>query len=159
MVVFFMTHEGGSWRLPGRKPEVRVKSGENVTDFETKMLADRADATAPDGSEVRLLPAVTRGSMAHFALAAGATSRAVTHRSVEEIWFFLGGVGEMWRRAGDQEEVVQASAGVAVSIPLGTHFQFRAVGTEPLTAVGVTMPPWPGDDEAIEVAGPWEATV
>jgi mannose-6-phosphate isomerase-like protein (cupin superfamily) len=44
---------------------------------------------------------------------------------------------------------------VCVTIPLGTHFQFRSLGNEPLAAVAVTMPPWPGDGEAYEVAGPW----
>src|SRR5580698_2554867 len=37
----------------------------------------------------------------------------------------------------------------------GTHFQFRASDGAPLTVVGVTMPPWPGDDEAYEVPGTW----
>src|SRR5215208_2196845 len=43
----------------------------------------------------------------------------------------------------------------SVTIPVGTAFQFRNTGFEPLAAVGVTMPPWPGEDEAMEVAGPW----
>ena len=32
---------------------------------------------------------------------------------------------------------------------------FVAVLVGPLAAVGVTMPPWPGEDEAIDVGGPW----
>ena len=39
----------------------------------------------PDGSLVRLLPRLASGSLAHFELAAGATSHAVTHRTVEEL--------------------------------------------------------------------------
>jgi mannose-6-phosphate isomerase-like protein (cupin superfamily) len=35
------------------------------------------------------------GSMAHFELAAGKTSRSVTHRTVDEIWYFLEGLGVM----------------------------------------------------------------
>jgi mannose-6-phosphate isomerase-like protein (cupin superfamily) len=46
-----------------------------------------------------------------------------------------------------------------VSIPVGTHFQFRASDGGPLAVVGVTMPPWPGDDEAYEVPGTWPADV
>ena len=38
--------------------------------------------------------------MAHFELPPGETSTAVAHRTVEEVWFFLGGRGEMWRRQG-----------------------------------------------------------
>lgn len=98
--------------------------------------------------------------MAHFELAAGQTSKAVTHRSVEEIWFFLSGRGEMWRaQEGQLEVIVPVESGVCLTIPVGTHFQFRSFGAEPLSAVGVTMPPWPGEGEAIMVHGKWEATV
>ena len=97
--------------------------------------------------------------MAHFTLAPGVTSRPVEHRTVEEIWFVLGGRGEMWRASAAREEIVALTTGVALTIPLGTRFQFRATGREPLTALAVTMPPWPGDDEAVAVDGPWEPTV
>jgi mannose-6-phosphate isomerase-like protein (cupin superfamily) len=98
--------------------------------------------------------------MAHFELAPGQTSRAVTHRTVEEIWFFLAGRGEMWRRQdGQPETIVPVESGVCLTIPLRTHFQFRSLGTEPLAALGVTMPPWPGEGEAVIVQGRWEPTV
>jgi mannose-6-phosphate isomerase-like protein (cupin superfamily) len=121
-----------------------------------RRLPAEPDAIAPDGSAVRVLLALRGGSMAHFALAAGETSAAVRHRTVEELWYFVGGRGEMWRRAPDGREAVDAvEAGVSLDIPLGTSFQFRALGDEPLRAVGVTMPPWPGDDEAERVPGHW----
>ena len=84
---------------------------------------------------------------------------AVRHRSVEEIWYFLRGEGEMWRRSGEDEGVVAVSGGVCITIPLGTAFQFRATGEDPLVAIGATMPPWPGPGEAAIVSGPWEPTV
>jgi mannose-6-phosphate isomerase-like protein (cupin superfamily) len=127
-----------------------------VTEFTTKRLSLERDAVAPDGSDVRLLPVLKAGSMAHFQLAEGKTSRAVTHRTVEEIWLFLSGHGEMWRRQGARAETVVVEQGTSLTIPLGTHFQFRSLGPGPLTAVGVTMPPWPGADEAYEVPGVWE---
>ncbi|MBI1736338.1 MAG: hypothetical protein HYR51_14290 [Candidatus Rokubacteria bacterium] len=61
----------------------------------------------------------------------------------------------MWRKLGDDESVVPVDRGICLTIPLGTHFQFRSLGDEPLAAVAVTMPPWPGDSEAYEVAGKW----
>jgi mannose-6-phosphate isomerase-like protein (cupin superfamily) len=125
----------------------------------TKMLALEADVIAPDGCEVRLLAQTTRGSMAHFTLGAGQVSRAVAHRTVEEIWYFLSGRGRMWRRQGTWQETVEVTAGVSLSIPLGAHFQLRNDGVEPLAAVAVTMPPWPGDDEAYFVEGKWPASV
>jgi mannose-6-phosphate isomerase-like protein (cupin superfamily) len=114
--------------------------------------------TAPDGSDVRVLLALASGSMAHFELKAGATSRAVTHRTVEEIWFVVSGRGEMWRRQGEREEVVALEPGVCLTIPVGTHFQFRASHVEPIAALAITMPPWPGEEEAARVSGAWQAS-
>ena len=127
--------------------------------FETKTLGVASDAVAPDGTAVRLLAALSGGSFAHFELPAGAVSRAVVHRTVEEIWFFVAGRGEVWRRAGEREEVVAVGQGVCLTIPLGTCFQFRAAADAPLAFVAVTMPPWPGEGEAEFVAGKWRATV
>ena len=127
--------------------------------FQTARLPSKPDTVAPDGSDVRVLPGVAGGSLAHFELGAGETSIAVVHRTVEEIWYFLDGRGEMWRKSGEQEDVVEVSPDVCVTIPLGTRFQFRAFGDGPLTAIGVTIPPWPGEDEATPVVGPWQPTV
>jgi aspartate racemase len=126
--------------------------------FQTKPLPANRDVVAPDGSDVRVLLGVRGGGLAHFELAEGQTSVAVRHRSVEEVWYFLRGKGEMWRKSGDGEEVVSVSAAVCVTIPLGTSFQFRADGDEPLAAIGATIPPWPGAGEALIVPGPWEPT-
>src|SRR5258706_3801434 len=126
-----------------------------MTAFATLRLAPLPDAIAPDGSQVRTLLRLAGGSLAHFELAPGLTSQAVAHRTVEEIWFFLGGRGEMWRKAGVQESVAAVEPGVCVTIPVGTHFQFRSLGVESLTAVAVTMPPLAGDGEAYRVEGPW----
>ena len=113
------------------------------------------DVVAPDGSDVRILLRLAGGSMAHFELAGGQTSRAVLHRSVDEIWYVLRGRGEMWRSHAAQEAIVPLEPGTCLSIPVGTRFQFRSLGDGPLSAVAVTMPPWPGEDEAIEVSGAW----
>lgn len=123
--------------------------------FATRSLAARADAIAPDGSEARLLANAARGSMAHFTLPPGAVSKAVAHRTVEELWFIVAGIGRMWRKLGNDEQVTDLRPGLSLSLPLGTHFQFRCDGVAPLQAVVVTMPPWPGMDEAYEVPGRW----
>ena len=125
----------------------------------TKSLGAEADVIAPDGCEVRILATAGRGSMAHFSLAPGQTSHAVAHRTVEEVWYFLSGTGRMWRRHGDREDIVEVGPGLSLAIPLGTRFQLRNDGAGPLAAVAVTMPPWPGEDEAYLVEGPWPARV
>jgi mannose-6-phosphate isomerase-like protein (cupin superfamily) len=125
----------------------------------TNEISEAPDVTAPDGSEVRILCQTGRGSMAHFTLRPGAVAKAVAHRTIDEIWYVLSGRGRMWRRHGDREEIVEMQPGASLSIPVGTAFQFRADGAAPLVAVGVAMPPWPGDDEAYLVQGPWQPTV
>ena len=121
----------------------------------TRERSHHPDVTAPDGSEVRILAATSRGSMAQFTLPPWAVSKAVAHRSVEEVWLCTHGSGRMWRRLGEAEVTVDLRPGISVAIPVGAHFQFRNDGDEPLHCVGVTMPPWPGMDEAYEVAGVW----
>jgi mannose-6-phosphate isomerase-like protein (cupin superfamily) len=128
-------------------------------EFETMTLSVAPDGAAPDGSDVRVLLQLKGGGMAHFQLGANRTSRAVAHRSVNEIWYILNGAGEMWRKTKDRQETVPLAPGTCISIPVGTHFQFRSSGPDPLEAVGITMPPWPGEAEAFHVAGPWSPDV
>lgn len=123
--------------------------------LQTRQRSQHPDVIAPDGSEVRILAATARGSMAQFTLPPGAVSKAVAHRSVEEVWLCTHGLGRLWRKLRDQEVTVELREGMSISIPVGAHFQFRNDGEEPLHCVGVTMPPWPGMDEAYEVEGVW----
>jgi hypothetical protein len=49
---------------------------------------------------------------------------------------------------------------MSLSIPVGTAFQFQATDREEdLAAVGVTIPSWPGDGEAVTCHGPWPPSV
>lgn len=130
-----------------------------MTSFDTMKLPDRPDIAAPDGSDVRILLGLAAGGMAHFELPPGQTTQAVTHRTVGEIRYVVGGRGKMWRKQDGREEIVTLEPGVSLTIPLGTGFQFRCLGGEPLSAVAITMPPWSGADEAIPVDGPWIATI
>jgi mannose-6-phosphate isomerase-like protein (cupin superfamily) len=130
-----------------------------MASFETMTLPKEPTVLAPDGSEVRVLLQLPGGSMAHFRLRPGQTSIAVEHRSVEELWYVVAGHGEMWRGQGEREETEALGPGSCVSIPVGTAFQFRCTGDEPFDAVAVTMPPWPGPDEAYTVEGAWRPRV
>ena len=126
-----------------------------MVDFPSAHPAISPDATAPDGSEVRLLMALKGGSFAHFTLAPGTISRAVRHGHVEEIWWFVSGKGALWRQEGDQEKIEPVKPGLCVAIPPRTAFQFRADWDAPLVFVAITMPPWPGAQEAEAVEGMW----
>lgn len=126
--------------------------------FDTLPLSQAPQVSAPDGAQVKVLLSLRGGSMATFTLQPGQTSAAVAHRSVEELWFVLSGHGQMWRRDATHASVVALEPGVCLSIPLGTAFQFRCTGDAALSAVAVTLPPWPGADEAVAVAGHWPAS-
>src|SRR5215471_9768814 len=132
-----------------------VAAWRSPMEFETKRLGNAPDVRAPDGSEVRILCQLSRGSLATFTLQAGKVSRAVAHHTVEELWYIIAGRGRMWRKLGEQEQIVELEPGVSISLPVGTQFQFRCDGSEPLTAVGATMPAWPGETEAYAVTGRW----
>jgi mannose-6-phosphate isomerase-like protein (cupin superfamily) len=125
--------------------------------FATRALSATPDEVAPDGAEVRRLCALAGGSMAHFRLPPGACSTAVIHRTVGELWFVVAGEGELWRSREGVEEIVALRPGVSASIPVGTSFQFRATAGSEVAVVGVTMPPWPGDGEAVAVPGAWDS--
>ncbi len=126
---------------------------------ETRPLAEAPDAIAPDGMEVRLLTRIAAGSMAHFRMPPRTVGRAVRHRTVAEVWYFLAGAGEMWLSGDAGARTVAVHPGLSLSIPVGTAFQLRNDGDAPLDAVAVTAPPWPGDDEAVIVEGAWAPTV
>jgi mannose-6-phosphate isomerase-like protein (cupin superfamily) len=130
-----------------------------MTAFATLRLPSDATLLAPDGSDVHVLLGLPGGSMAHFELGAGRVSLAVTHRTVDEVWFVLAGAGEMWRKQGEREEIVALEPGVCLTIPVGTHFQFRASTSQSVAAVAITMPPWPGESEAIVVQGHWAPSI
>ncbi|CAF1089917.1 unnamed protein product [Adineta steineri] len=127
--------------------------------FQTKRLPINPDIVAPDGSLVRNLLSTNGGSMAQFDLPPGMISNAVEHRNVYEIWYFLSGQGEFWRKQNDKEEVVNVDSNVCITIPVGTQFQFRTIGQKTLVAVAITMPPWPGNDEAMPRQGIWNASL
>jgi mannose-6-phosphate isomerase-like protein (cupin superfamily) len=125
--------------------------------FSTVRVGEAAEVRAPDGSAVRPLGVLAgKAGFAQFALEPGQVSGAVSHATVEEIWFVVAGRGEMWRRQGGREEVTVLEPGVCLTIPLGTAFQFRA-GPPGLRVVAATVPPWPedGEGEARPERGPW----
>jgi mannose-6-phosphate isomerase-like protein (cupin superfamily) len=126
--------------------------------LETLRIEDAATVVAPDGSHVLPLLQVERGSVAHCALPPGCVSQAVCHRLIDEIWYFLSGHGEMWRRdpTSGLESVEPCGPGLSLTIREGVSFQFRTTGAEPLAFLCFTMPAWPGEQVATVVAGHWQ---
>ncbi|MEO1115110.1 MAG: cupin domain-containing protein [Pseudomonadota bacterium] len=123
------------------------------------ILAESFDAKSPAGADIRFLMDGPTGNMIHSTVPAGQINRATRHKSVSEFWFVLGGRGQIWRSDGENSTTVDLVPGVSIDIPVGTAFQYRSDATVPLTFICISMPPWPGDDEAEYVDGVWAATV
>lgn len=111
---------------------------------------------APDGSRIYPLVRTDQASAGMIELRPGQITVPVQHETVEEIWYVLAGQGQLWRRLAAHEEVVELSTGTCITIPCGAAFQFRANGEQPLRMLMVTMPPWPGAEEALASDGLWE---
>jgi mannose-6-phosphate isomerase-like protein (cupin superfamily) len=125
-------------------------------EFTTAWTGEAAEVIAPDGSAVRPLCVLPdAASFAKFELAPGQVSKAVSHATVQEIWYVVAGSGQMWRSQDGRAEITALDVGVCLTIPLGTAFQFRA-DRDGLHVVAATIPPWPGNpDEARPARGPW----
>ena len=96
------------------------------------------------------------GSMIHSTVPPGQVNRATVHATVSEFWFVLSGEGRIWRRDATGDETTVLRNGVSIDIPVGTAFQYRCDGDQPLHFICVTMPPWPGAKEATVIEGPWK---
>jgi mannose-6-phosphate isomerase-like protein (cupin superfamily) len=115
------------------------------------------DTIAPDGSEVRFLLAVAQGavraSIVEITIHAGQRSRPVRHQTVEEAWYILSGRGRVWRHAPGTTmgTIATVGPGDTLAIPPGWAFQFDASDEAAMRFLCITMPPWPGADEAVPV--------
>ncbi len=125
------------------------------------VLPKEPDTISAPGSLVRLLLRGARGGMIQSTVPVGRTSRPIAHRSVYEIWYVLEGAGELWRSNGAQEKITALTPGTSIDLEPGTAFQFRNVSPDAdLKFICVTMPAWPGEDEAVPVPrGAWEPSV
>ena len=123
------------------------------------VLPEVPDAKSPAGADIRFIMDGTTGNMIHSTVPPGQINRSTVHRSVSEFWYVLEGEGEIWRRDEREERVTSLAPGVSIDIPVGTAFQYRCVGEVPLKFICITMPPWPGDQEASHVDGAWAPTV
>ncbi len=122
---------------------------------EARQLPEEPDHIAPDGSEIRELGTVACGGLAHCTLPRGGVSKAVSHRTVDEIWFCISGTGRIWRKFEDRESDTNFIPGTSVTILRGATFQFRNTGTDALCFVIATIPTWPGPDEAVPAESHW----
>ncbi|MFC6238751.1 cupin domain-containing protein [Longivirga aurantiaca] len=124
--------------------------------MQTRSFPTAPEARSPAGAEIRFLIEGDAGGVIHSTVPPGQVNRATVHATVSELWHVLSGEGRLWRRDANEEELTPLRRGVSIDIPVGTEFQYRCDGAEPLRFVCITMPPWPGSGEATFVEGPWE---
>ena len=122
---------------------------------EPVQLKSKYDHHAPDGSEIYLLAAGSKGGFCQCILPVGGVSQATSHKTVEELWYFVEGQGEVYRKGINNDEPTAVKSGTSLVIPVHTTFQFRNTGDVPLRFIIATMPPWPGPSEAASEAGIW----
>jgi len=96
--------------------------------------------------------------MIHSTVPPGQVNRATVHATVSEFWHVLAGEGQLWRRDAAGEETTDLGRGVSIEIAVGTAFQYRCTGVDPLQFLCISMPPWPGDKEATVIDDPWKPT-
>jgi len=121
--------------------------------MQTRSFPAEPDGRSPAGAEIRHLIAGETGNMIHSTVPPGQV-RATVHATVCEFWHVLSGAGQIWRRDATGEETVVLEPGVSIDIPVGTAFQYRCTGDEPLRFLCISMPPWPGASEATVIDGP-----
>jgi mannose-6-phosphate isomerase-like protein (cupin superfamily) len=124
--------------------------------MQTRSFPSTPDGRSPAGAEIRFLIEGETGGMIHSTVAPGQVNRATVHATVSEFWHVLAGEGQIWRRDATGEETTVLGRGVSIDIPVGTAFQYRCTGVDPLQFLCITMPRWPGDKEATVIKGPWE---
>ena len=126
--------------------------------MQTRSFPANPDARSPAGAEIRYLIEGDTGNMIHSTVPPGQVNRAAVHATVSEFWHVLSGEGQIWRRDATGEATADLRSGVSIDIPVGTAFQYRCVGMEPLEFLCISMPRWPGAEEATIIEGPWKPT-
>jgi mannose-6-phosphate isomerase-like protein (cupin superfamily) len=126
--------------------------------MQTRSFPAEPDGRSPAGAEIRYLIDGETGNMIHSTVPPGQVNRATVHATVSEFWHVLSGEGQIWRRDATGEETVVLKGGVSIDIAVGTAFQYRCTGDEPLRFLCISMPPWPGAAEATIIDGPWQPT-
>ena len=127
--------------------------------MKTVRLPRQPDAKSPAGADIRYIMDGETGNMIHSTVPPYQINKATVHATVSEFWYVLEGHGEIWRDNGKESSVTELLPGISIEIPVGTAFQYRNVAEVDLRFICISMPPWPGEQEATFVKGIWQATV
>ncbi|HEU5044303.1 MAG TPA: hypothetical protein VFT75_09220 [Nocardioidaceae bacterium] len=136
----FHTVPDGRWTTGTHDQAPPTPEADLVDGWMSGDLPVEFDDLASEKIEVRRLGWFDRGSLAHCALPAGASSTPGCDSTAHQIWYVTEGCGEL-RRAGNGEETTDLLwPGIGFDIPADITFQLRATGMGPLGAVRLRMP-------------------
>ena len=112
--------------------------------WKIKQLSKNPENIAVDTAEIRKVFAEEEASVVHCTLPPKAVSVATRLVDIHEIWYFIAGRGCIWLKEEEEAkgEEKEVGPGTCLTIPAGVHFQYRALGEDPLTFLCVTMPPF-----------------
>lgn len=127
--------------------------------MKTTILPEHPNAKSPAGADIRYLMDGELGGMIHSTVPPHQVNRATVHATVSEFWYILEGHGEIWREDDVESCITALLPGTVIDIPVGTNFQYRNISDVDLKFICVTIPPWPGDEEATHVKGVWQPTI
>jgi mannose-6-phosphate isomerase-like protein (cupin superfamily) len=122
-----------------------------------KQLPKDPDDIALDTAEIRKVFAAKEASVVHCTLPPKAVSVAARLVGIHEIWYFIEGRGCIWLKEEREVEgkVKELGPGTCLTIPASVHFQYRNTGTDPLTFLCVTMPPFQSNETNSETVEPY----
>jgi mannose-6-phosphate isomerase-like protein (cupin superfamily) len=117
--------------------------------WKMKQLPKDPDAIAVDMAEIRKIFEAKEASVVHCTLPPKTASVATRLVDIHEIWYFIGGRGCIWLKGGDEAkgEEKDVGPGTCLTIPAGVHFQYRNDGSDSLTFLCVTMPPFQSQEK------------
>jgi mannose-6-phosphate isomerase-like protein (cupin superfamily) len=88
-----------------------------------------------------LFPDFAAGQFAHATVRRGEIAAPACLTEITEFYYGLEGRGELWRRQGNVEEIVDILPGRCLSIPPGVSFQYRT-DEEELRFIVASAPRW-----------------
>lgn len=84
----------------------------------TAPVATAETGRSPLGACIRYLMDGPHGNLIHSTVPPGMIGRACHFRTIDEYWYVLSGLGDIWRRGPDgTETVTELRPGVCVDIP------------------------------------------